>query len=118
MIVAPGGDVHGAENFFVLNIGAGHGQNLSSEAEFADGAGGGIGFEECESMIDCGFIATKKGGVLDMATIDLHESQGAILFEPGWELSAGAAGDPIDFAGGEIGDFAGSAAEAMAFLGF
>ena len=39
MIVAPSGEMAGAEDFFVLDIGTGDGKNLGSEPEFAEGAG-------------------------------------------------------------------------------
>jgi SOS-response transcriptional repressor LexA len=39
VIVAPGGEVAGAEHFLVLNISARHGQNLCTEAEFTERAG-------------------------------------------------------------------------------
>ena len=42
MVAAAGGDVHGAEHFFVLDVAAGDGQVLRAEAEFADLAGDGI----------------------------------------------------------------------------
>ena len=45
MIAAAGGDVHGAEDFFVLDVTAGDGEVLGAETEFAEFAGHRVALE-------------------------------------------------------------------------
>ncbi len=57
MVVAAGGEVAGAEDFLVLNVGSGDWEDLGAEAEFAEDTGHGVGDEAGVVGVDGGLIA-------------------------------------------------------------
>src|SRR4051812_41554632 len=118
MVIAPGRNVHGAENFFVLDIRPRYRKDLCAQTKFADLAGGWIALEEILGMSDGRAIAAQQSCLLNTAARYVHQRERSVLFESDWELALSSGGHPIDFASGEIGDFPRGVAHAVAFLSF
>ena len=118
MVVAAGGEVAGAEDLFVLDVGSGDGENLGAEAEFAEDTGHGVGGETGVVGVDGGLVPGDEVGADDAAAGDGETAERAVFVFHG-EETLGAGGDEVDLSGGEVGDVRlGAAAEPVAFLGF
>ncbi len=118
MVVAAGGEVTGAEDLFVLDVGSGDGEDLSAEAEFAEDTGHGVGDETIVVGVDGELVAGDEVGADDAAAGDGETTERAVFVFHGEEPFC-AGGDEVDLAGGEVSDVGlGAAAEPVAFLGF
>src|ERR1051325_11356733 len=100
MVVAAGGDVHRAENFFVLDVRAGDGENLCAEAELTKLASGGIGLKGGQKVFERNGVATEEFSVFDAAIGDFHQGQRSVFLEFHGELAASIGSNPLDFACG------------------
>lgn len=116
MIASAGGDMHGTEDFFVLNIASRNGEFLGAETEFAEFTGDGIGGEFGVMFSDGERISAEESGLTDAAIGNGHEGNRAVLIFVR-KLAMGGRGDVIDFACGKVRDIWTTATEAVAFLG-
>ena len=117
MVAAAGGDVEGAEDFFVLNVAARDGQLLRAEAKLAKFAGDGIGIELALVRVYRRLVAMEERDALDAPAGHLHKADGAVLVFHR-ELAFRAGRDIVNFARWEIRHIGAAAAEAVAFLRF
>lgn len=118
MVIAARGEVASAEDFFVLDVCVGNGQDLGAEAEFAESSRHGVVGEASVVGIDGGLIAFDEGGFENVAVLHVEDAESSV-FVLHRELSTSVGGDEIDFASGEVGDVGSfSLAEAVRFLGF
>lgn len=117
MITSARGDMHGAEDFFVLNIASRNGEFLGAETEFAEFTGDGIGGEFGVMFGDGERISAEEGGLADATIGNGHDGNRAVLIFVR-KGAIGGRGDVVDFARGKVGDIWATATEAVAFLGF
>lgn len=118
VVASSGRNVECSENFFILDISTGEGEDLGAEAELAQFARDGVGDDFVLMIADGLKVPPDERGMDDSAIPNLHESEGAILVFHG-ECAFGAGWNEIDFACRKISDVGlFPAAEAMTFLGF
>ena len=118
MVIAAGGEMAGAEDFFVLDVSAGNREHLRAETEFTERAGHRIVLQTRVVGVDGRLISRDERGGNDAAVGDFEHTEGAVLVFHR-ELAAGVVRDEIHFTGRQVRDIRRLAvAEAVGLLGF
>ena len=116
MIAAPCSHMDGPPDFLILDVAARNGEDLCSEAQFADFARHRVGDEFLIMGFDDRDVAAEEFGFLDSAVGDVHEADRSVFVAHG-EFARSSGGHIINLASREVGDirFVASA-EAVALL--
>ena len=116
MVAPASGHVQGAEDFFILNVAAGHRQFLCAETKFTQFAGDRVTRQFRVMLVNDCLLAAEEGGVDDFSALDCLQAKRAVgvLHD---ESALASSRDEVHFAGREVSHvWLVDETDAMAFL--